>query len=281
MTENQDVCIAVHFRQGLSVAEICVILQTQHGITVSQRTVRRRLSLMKLFRRKNFTDDFEIASFLRHQMQSSGQMHGYKWMHLKCIQRGYTVTQETVRQLLLVLDPMGVAIRQRRRLRRRVYFAAGPDEVWHMDGYDKLKPYGIAIHGCIDGYSRYIVWMHAYTTNNDPHVIASYFTNAVGQTGGCPMKVRADMGTENVIVEQLQTFLRNDQNAFMYGRSVNNQRIEAWWGILRRECAQFWINVFEEIKDEYFTGSFLDKSLVQFCFLYLIQVSIISKCLSI
>ena len=53
---------------------------------------------------------------------------------------------------------------------------------------------------------------------------------------------RADMSTENVIVEQLQTFLRNDQNAFMYGRSVNNQRIEAWWGILRRECAQFWIN---------------------------------------
>ena len=92
------------------------------------------------------------------------------------------------------------------------------------------------------------------------------------------MKVRADMGTENVIVEQLQTFLRNDQNAFMYGRSVNNQRIEVWWGILRQECAQFWINVFEEIKDEYFTGSFLDKFLVQFCFFYLIQV-IIHLCL--
>ena len=130
MTENQDERIVVHFRQGLSVAEICVILQTWHGITVSQRTVRRRLSLMKLFGRKNFTHDFEIASFLRHQMQSSGQMNGYKWLHLKCIQRGYTVTQETVHQLLLVLDPMGVAIRQRRRLRRGVYFAAGPDEVW-------------------------------------------------------------------------------------------------------------------------------------------------------
>lgn len=28
----------------------------------------------------------------------------------------------------------------------------GPDFVWHLDGYDKLKPYGFAIHGCIDGY---------------------------------------------------------------------------------------------------------------------------------
>jgi len=92
--------------------------------------------------------------------------------------------------------------------------------------------------------------------------------------GGCPLKMRADMGTENVIVEQLQTFLRGAQNAFIYGRSVNNQRIEAWWGILRRECAQFWINVFEELSDEDFTGSFLDKSLVQFCFIFLIQVRI-------
>lgn len=27
----------------------------------------------------------------------------------------------------------------------------GPDFVWHLDGYDKLKPYGFAIHGYIDG----------------------------------------------------------------------------------------------------------------------------------
>ena len=28
----------------------------------------------------------------------------------------------------------------------------GPNYVWHMDRYDKLSPYGLAIHGCIDGY---------------------------------------------------------------------------------------------------------------------------------
>ena len=27
----------------------------------------------------------------------------------------------------------------------------GPNYLWHMDSYDKLKPYGISIHGCIDG----------------------------------------------------------------------------------------------------------------------------------
>ena len=28
----------------------------------------------------------------------------------------------------------------------------GPNYVWHTDGLDKLKPYGFAVHGCIDGY---------------------------------------------------------------------------------------------------------------------------------
>lgn len=32
----------------------------------------------------------------------------------------------------------------------------GPDFVWHIDGYDKLKPYGFTIHGCVDGLA------HAY-----------------------------------------------------------------------------------------------------------------------
>lgn len=27
----------------------------------------------------------------------------------------------------------------------------GPNHMWHIDGYDKLSPYGLTIHGCIDG----------------------------------------------------------------------------------------------------------------------------------
>ena len=29
--------------------------------------------------------------------------------------------------------------------------------MWHIDGYDKLKPFDFAIHGAIDGYSRKIL----------------------------------------------------------------------------------------------------------------------------
>ena len=40
-----------------------------------------------------------------------------------------------------------------------VYFIhmEGPNHIWHLDGYDKLCPYGFAIHGCIDGYYKHIL----------------------------------------------------------------------------------------------------------------------------
>jgi len=192
-----------------------------------------------MYQRKHYTPDIDVAMYIQEQLKHSGQMIGYHWMHLKCLHFGFVVTQETVRHIIFILDAEGVEIRRRRRLRRRMYHNKGPNMVWHMDGYDKVKRYGIAIHGCIDGFSRYIVWLQVYTTNNNPYVIAGYYTDAVRREGGCPTRLRADMGTDNVVVEQMQTFLRNDHSAFMYGRSVNNQRIEAWWGQLRRQCMQF------------------------------------------
>jgi hypothetical protein len=33
----------------------------------------------------------------------------------------------------------------------------GPNYVWHIDGFDKIKPFGFAIHACIDGYNNIIL----------------------------------------------------------------------------------------------------------------------------
>lgn len=46
--------------------------------------------------------------------------------------------------------------------RERVnYISLGPNDVWYVDGYMKLEPFGIEIYAAIDGYSRYIVWIYA------------------------------------------------------------------------------------------------------------------------
>ena len=206
-------------------------------------------------------------------------MHGYKIMHLKCIQEGLVVSQETVRFLLNILDPDGVSIRRHGRLRRRMYFNPGPNFMWHVDSYDKLKPYGICINGAIDGFSRYIIWMHAYHTNSDPKVVAGYFIEEVQNRMGCPTRIRFDLGTENKYIEHMQKFLRYEhadnlaRRCFIYGSSIHNQRIESWWAFLRMQHAQFWMNQFQSLKEsDDFCGDFLDKALIQFCFLKTIQV---------
>ena len=50
------------------------------------------------------------------------------------------------------MDPEGVDSRKRKSIARRMYHSDGPGFVVHIDGYDKLKPYGFSIHGAIDGY---------------------------------------------------------------------------------------------------------------------------------
>jgi len=183
------------------------------------------------------------------------------------------VSREEVRILLTVLDSAGVNKRKRRKLRRRQYHSKGPNSTWHIDGYDKLKPYGLCISGAIDGFSRKLMWLEMYHTNNNPKVIAGYYMEAVKEIGGAPAVIRADFGTENGMVEVLQRSLVG-RNSFRYGRSTTNQRIECWWSFLRRQCIQHWMDVMEDIRDEgLFSGDVLDKSLIQYCFTDLLQVS--------
>lgn len=276
-----DDLIKYYFHLGLNYFEILECL-SQYDIHMSLRSLKRRLQKLRLFRKKQYTSINTLQQFIQNELNGSGYLHGYKWMHLRCLQSGFTVKQETIRNLLGVLDPQGVSLRKRKRLRRRQYSSRGPNYIWHVDSYDKLKPYGIGVNGCIDGFSRKLIWVKASPTINNPRVIAGFYLEAVKELQGCPLTVRSDMGTENGYIENMQIYLRYaNQNvnsgrpAFLYGTSQANQRIESWWSILRKHNSQFWINLFETIKDDgYFSGTFLDKSLIQYCFLNIIQVSI-------
>ena len=135
------------------------------------------------------------------------------------------------------------------------------------------------ISGCIDGYSRKVIWLNVYHTNNDPGVVGGYFVEALKECGGCPHIVRGDHGTENVFVRDFQEFLRptgHREAPFMLGSSTANQRIESFWAFLRKECVQFWMDLLQDLQQRGdFTGNYLDKSLIQFCFMSLLQVDVL------
>lgn len=279
--EKRKELVKRYFEMGLCYSEIAVALTHKHRIVISERTIKRISASLGLFRRKYKSNLCDVALFIEETLESCGQLHGYRWMYWKAVLAGYRVSQDDIRRLLSIQDPGGVLIRKRNRLKRRVYNSKGPNYMWHIDGNDKLKPFGIAIHGCIDGFSRHVIWLEAGKSNKNPRIIANYFLKAVECAGGCPVKIRADKGTENRHTEQLQIFLRRNhtddfsaEKSFLYGSSNHNQRIEWFWGLLRKECTQFWIDLFRSIEHDLdaFSGDFLDKGLVQFCFLRLIQV---------
>ncbi|XP_049457607.1 uncharacterized protein LOC125904311 [Epinephelus fuscoguttatus] len=121
--------------------------------------------------------------------------------------------------------------------------------------------------------------MNAYNTSSDPRVIGGYFVEALETLGKCPKLVRTDHGTENGLVRDLQISLRtthgddlSGERSYIAGASTANQRIESWWGILRKEGMEYWIQLLGELQDEgSFDGGVLDKAILQLCVMGLIQ----------
>lgn len=148
-------------------------------------------------------------------------------MHERCRLAGLCVTRDMVNEVQSHLDPEGIQQWRGRSLQRRSYSVPGPNYLWYMDSYDKLTPFGIGINGCIDGFSSHIIWMQANSSNSNPKIIAAYFINAVTELGGCPKIIQSDLGTENVHVNRLQQFFRENETGIVPGPCVFQGRSTA------------------------------------------------------
>lgn len=80
-------------------------MKTVHSVKISPRNLKRILQNLQLYRRKQYSNLQEVYTFIREHIDKSGQLHGYRWMHLKCIQKGLRVPQSVVREMLSLLDP--------------------------------------------------------------------------------------------------------------------------------------------------------------------------------
>ena len=100
----------------------------------------------------------------------------------------------------------------------------------------------MVVHGCIDGYSRMITFMHC-STNNKAQTVYNLFTEAISKYG-IPRRVRTDHGTENVTVARwmLQHFGVYNKPV-LTGLSVHNQRIERLW----RDVHNYVVSIFSDL----------------------------------
>lgn len=280
-TSETEWIITDYFRKGFTYNEILDLLAVNHNLKMSLRTLKSYLNQYGL-KRKNLNGNLDLVrNTLKEEIKGSSSQFGYRTMgqHLRqnrCIH----VPRDIIMKLMHEIDPDGVAIRKSRRLQRRKYHSLGPNDCWHADGYDKLKPYGFPIHGCIDGFSRKILWLELVKSNNNPYTVAPLFLKTVEAVKFVPKRLRTDCGTENGVMAAAQSFLRRNHEdsysgskAHLYGSSHLNQRIEAWWSIFRKTKSGYIINFFKKIIQDgsYNPDDDLQKACAWFCFAPLIK----------
>ena len=186
-----------------------------------------------------------------------------------------------MRDVIEAISPARCDAMRARRLCRGIYINRGPNFAWHIDGNDKLKPFGFAIHGAIDGWSRKVLWLQVGYTNKDPKIVCNFYMDQVEQVG-IPVLVCLDRGTENGTLMDIQTLLRSEHNdtfsnrPVRVGSSVHNQRIEQWWGYLRRNFTQFYMSLFKDLRDSGIlnVGDPLHIECLRFCFNQLLQTEL-------
>ena len=167
---------------------------------------------MDYLEKKLYINSVSLLKDVQQYLEENGSSHRYRNVQQRLTSRGIQDSKEAVRIALNVLDPEDVCRRKSHRLKRQKYRNKGPNHVWHMDSNDNLKPFGFYIHGCIDGFSRKIIWLHVANTNKEPAVIAYYFLMEIEIINGTTTKTRADLGSETTYLCGIQMFVRRNDN---------------------------------------------------------------------
>ena len=108
---------------------------------ISKRSFQGYVNRLGLFRKNLHINTVSLLEDVQQYLEENGSSHGYRNMQQRLMIRGIQYNKEAIRIALNVLDQEGVSRRKTHRLKRRKYRNKGPNDVWHMDGNDKLRPF--------------------------------------------------------------------------------------------------------------------------------------------
>lgn len=101
------------------------------------------------------------------------------------------------------------------------------------------------------------MWTYIGITGRTQNSVFRQYVQTLRDTGIIPRILRTDRGTETPRMADthllLSRLVRPDENlsfqqCFHYGKSTNNQRIEAWWRPSTEKCLGDWTKLFDGMK---------------------------------
>ena len=144
--EQEREVIESYFLAGYEYDTILCFLAKYHGVNMSLSTLKRRLNEYGL-KRKNAVevDDATLFETIQQELDGPSCVSRYRTMwHTLRLKYGLCVPRAKVQNILKELDHNGAKERRSHRLKRRAYKSHGPNECWHVDGYDILKPFWVS-----------------------------------------------------------------------------------------------------------------------------------------
>jgi len=264
-----------------------VSLQLPFEITSRQLEKLRVQNGLRYARRHEATEeevDEKREAIIRGMKENGASRYG-RGLHLSTLRKhGVLCSQYHLRKLLQEIDPDGLKARDFRRARRKGRMdIAGPGRMGSLDGYDKLKPWGIEIYAFIDGYSRYVLQVYCGNDNKTAISVLVQYLRMVRRLKKMPRCLRADKGVETPLLAWAHVLLRRAtyrqeegidipelpfERAFSWGTSTRNIRIERWWKSLATFCLNEVRGHFQKLsRDQHFDKVRPDRIAIKYVYM--------------
>ena len=254
----------------------------------STATLDRRLRHFGIYYINYDTPVEAVSDAVEKELQGPGKLLGYRAMNQKLrTEHNVHVPRHLVYNVMAELDPEGLEARnlQQKKKKKKGHFTSeGPLWVVSLDGHDKLCGYQnstfpLGVYGCIDTFSRKILFLFVCYSNSNPLVIGKMYLRYLFESEMLPRNLRLDRGTETGKMATIHVYLLNQHgimndptDSIIYGPSTSN-KIERWWRELHERLEKFFKEQLTALLRgrEYDPRVAIDRQLLAYVFIPVVQ----------